>query len=111
MQYPSVLCLKSLPMIGLANALAADGQDRDRKIYVEGLISLSGYEVKTLLDSGIETLHSNSSLVSDPVVVSNPFGGSAHLLVICKGLKLSMLGIKNLNVTFVCSSLQAMVWV
>ena len=55
--------------------------DRNRKIYIKGLISLSDYEVKTLFDSTIETLHFNNSLVSDTIVVSNPFGGSAHLLV------------------------------
>ena len=73
MQYPSVLCLKSLPLIGQANSLAADGQDRDRKIYLEGLISLSGHEAKTLFESVIETLHFNTSLVSDPIVVQTPF--------------------------------------
>ena len=41
------------------------------KISVEGLIFLSGYGVKTLSDSVLDTLHLNTSIVSDSVVDSN----------------------------------------
>ena len=42
------------------------------KISVEGLIFLSGYGVKTLSDSVLDTLHLNTSIVSDSAVDSNP---------------------------------------
>ena len=41
----------------------------------------------------VETLHQNTSLVMDPIVVSNPIGGSAHLSMLCRDLRVSILGI------------------
>ena len=43
--------------------------------------------------SSVETLHLNTNLVMDPIVVSNPVGGSAHLLVNCRDLRMSILGV------------------
>ena len=42
----------------------------------------------------VESLHLNTGMVVDLVVVSNPIGGSAHLSMICRGLKISMLGVE-----------------
>ena len=41
----------------------------------------------------VETLHLNTSLVTNPIVVSNPIGGSAHLSMICRDLRVSILGV------------------
>ena len=78
--------------------------DRGRKISVEGLISLSNHPIRTFFDSGashsfisssvVESLHLITSMVVDPVVVSNNIGGSAHLSMICQGLKIFMLGVE-----------------
>ena len=85
-------------------ALATIAPDRGRKISVEGLISLSNHPIRTLFDSGtsypfissyvVESLHLITIVVVDPIVVSNPIGGSAHLSMICRGLRISILGIE-----------------
>ena len=84
------------------NALAISSPERGRKISVESLVSLSNHPVRTLFDSGashsfisssvVESLHLITSMVVDPVVVSNNIGGSAHLSMIFQGLKISVLG-------------------
>ena len=66
-------------------------------------VFLFDHPVRTLFDSGashsfistslVETLHLNTSLVVDPIVVSNPIGGSAHLSMVCRDLRLSILGV------------------
>ena len=86
------------------HALAINAPDRGRKFFVEGLISLSNHPIRTLYGSGashsfisssvVESLHLITSMVVDPVVVSNPIGGSAHLSMICRGLKISVLGVE-----------------
>ena len=62
------------------------------------------HPVRTLFDSGashsfistslVETLHPDTSLVTDPLVVSNPIGGSAHLSMICRDLRVFILGVE-----------------
>ena len=62
------------------------------------------HPVRTLFDSGtshsfvssslVESLHLDTSLVDDPLVVSNPIGGSTYLSMICLGLKISILSIE-----------------
>ena len=42
----------------------------------------------------VETLHLNTSLVTDPIVVSNPIDGSAHLSIICRDLRVSILSVE-----------------
>ena len=64
-------------------------QERGRAISVESLVFLFDHPVRTLFDSGashsfistslVESLHLNTSLVEDPLVVSNQIGGSAYL--------------------------------
>ena len=78
-------------------------QERGRNISVESLVFLFDHPVCTLFDSGashsfistslVETLHLNTSLVVDPIVVSNPIGGSAHLSMVSRDLRLSILGV------------------
>ena len=78
-------------------------QERGRAISVESLVFLFDHPVRTLFDSGashsfistslVETLHLNTSLVTDPLVVSNPIGGSAHLSMICRDLRVFILGV------------------
>ena len=78
--------------------------DRGRKISVEGLISLSNHPSRTLFNSGashsfissfvVESLHLITSMVVDPIVVSNPIGGSAHLSMICRSLRISVLSVE-----------------
>ena len=74
----------------------APPQERGRNISVESLIYLSDHPVRTLFDSGashsfisialVESLHLDTSIVEDPMVVSNPIGGSAYLSMICLDL-------------------------
>ena len=53
------------------------------------------HPVRTLFDSSaphlfislVESLHLDTSLVDDPVVVSNPIGGSTYLSMICLGFE------------------------
>ena len=81
----------------------ASGQEGGRHISVESLIFLFHHHVRTLFDSGashsfisaslVETLHLNTSLVMDPIVVSNLIGGSAHLSMIFQDLRVFILGI------------------
>ena len=76
------------------HALARNAPDRGRKISMEGLISLFNHPIRTLFDSGashsfisssvVESLQLITSMVVDPVVVSKPIGGSAHLSIICR---------------------------
>ena len=83
-------------------------QDRG-SVSVESLVYISDYPVRTLFDSGashsfissdiVESLHLSTSLVEDPVSVSNPIGGSAHLSMICVDLKISILTIE-----FMCNA-------
>ena len=67
----------------------APPQERGRKVSVESLVYLFDYPVRTLFDYGtshsfistalVESLHLDTSLVEDPLVVSNPIGGSTYL--------------------------------
>lgn len=41
----------------------------------------------------VDTLHLNTSIVSDPFAVSNPIGGTAHLSMIFRGLRISILAL------------------
>ena len=71
---------------------------------MEGLISISDFPIRTLFDSGashsfissslVDCLHLDISLVVDPIVVSNPMGGSALLFMVCRGLKIFILGVE-----------------
>ena len=84
------------------HALAIRAPDRGRKVSMEGLVSLSNHPIRILFDYGashsfisssvVESLHLIISMVVDPVVVSNPIGGSAHLSIIFQGLKICVLG-------------------
>ena len=79
-------------------------QERGRTISVESLVFLFDHPVRTLFDSGtshsfistslVESLHFNTSLVEDPLVVSNPIGGSTDLSMMCLDLKISILSIE-----------------
>ena len=42
----------------------------------------------------VGSLHLSTSLVEDPVSVSNPIGGSAHLSIIYVDLKISILSVE-----------------
>ena len=78
-------------------------QERGRTISVESLVFLFDHPVRTLFDSGashsfistslVETLHLDTSIFTDPLVVSNPIGGSTHLSMDCRDLRLSILGV------------------
>ena len=75
--------------------------DRGRKFTVEGLISIFYFPIRTLFDSGashsfspMDCLHLDISLVVEPTVISNPIGRSAHLSMVCRGLKIFILGIE-----------------
>ena len=67
------------------------------------LFFLFDHPVRTLFDTGashsyistslVETLRLDTSLVVDPIVVSNPISGSAHLSMVCRDLRLSILGV------------------
>ena len=93
------------------HALEASVPDRGRKVFIEGLISLSNHPIRTLFDSGashsfisdsvVESSHLSTSMLSDPVVVSNPIRGKTHLCMICLGLRISVLGIEFECDTFV----------
>ena len=82
-------------------------QDRG-SISVESLVYISNFPVRTLFDSGashsfisdlVESLHLSTSLVENPVSISNLIGGSAHLSAICMDLKISIL-----SVEFMCNA-------
>ena len=90
---------------GQVQAIAAPPlQERGRTIFVESLVFLFDHPVRTLFDSGashsfisaslVELLHLNTSLVEDPLVVSNPIGGSAYLSMMCLDLKISILSVE-----------------
>ena len=82
----------------------ANAPDRGVKVSGEGLISLSSHPIRTLFDSSascsfisssvVESLHLITNMVVDPVVVSNPIGGSAHLSIICRGLRIYVLSVE-----------------
>ena len=86
------------------HALEASGPDRGRKIIVEDLISFFVYHIRTLFDYGVshsfisssllDSLHLNTCIVSGPVVVSIFIGGTTHLSMICRGLRISIFDIK-----------------
>ena len=42
----------------------------------------------------VESLHLSTSMVLDLIVVSNPIGGTTHLSMICRSLRISMLGVE-----------------
>ena len=79
-------------------------QEQGRTISVESLVFLFDHPVRTLFDSGashsfistslVESLDLNTSLLEDPLVVSNPIGGSAHLSMMCLDLKISILSVE-----------------
>ena len=68
------------------------------------MISISDFPIWTLFDSGashsfissshVECLQLDISLVVDPIVVSNPIGGSTHLSMVCRSLKFFILGVE-----------------
>lgn len=68
------------------------------------LISTFDFLIRILFDSGashpfisgslFDCLHSNISLVVDLIVVSNLIWGSAHLSMVCRGLKFFILGVE-----------------
>ena len=78
--------------------------DKGKKVVIEGSIFLFDTSIRVLFDSGashsfiacplVEKLHLDISLLYEPVVVSNPVGGSAHLSMLCKNLKLLILGVE-----------------
>ena len=84
-------------------------QQRGINTSVESVVYLYDHPVRTLFDSGashsfissalVESLHLKTSMVEDPLIVSNPIGGPAHLSMICLGLKISIL-----SVEFQCSA-------
>ena len=86
------------------HALNATPVPNRGSISVESLVYISDFPVLTLFDSGashsfipsdlVESLHLSTSLVYDPMCVSNPIGGSAHLPVVCMDLKISILSIE-----------------
>ena len=39
----------------------------------------------------VESLHPRACIVEDPIIFSNPIGGSAHLSLICKDLRIAIL--------------------
>ena len=94
---------------GQVHALTAPPRERGRNISVESLVYLYDHPVHTLFDSGashsfilsalVESLHLDISMEEDPLVVSNPIGGSAYLSMVCLDLKISFL-----SVEFRCSA-------
>ena len=81
----------------------APPQEQGRNVSVESLVYLFDRPVCTLFDSGashsfistalVETLHLNTSIIQDPLVVSNPIGGSAYLSMICLDLEIYILSV------------------
>ena len=71
---------------------------------MEILISFFDFHIRTLFDSGashpfissslFDFLHSDICLVVDPIVVSNPIGETTYLSMICRGLKVFILGVE-----------------
>ena len=71
---------------------------------MEGSISIFEFPIRALFDSGashsfissslVDRLHLDLSLVVDPIVVSNPIGGSTHLTMVCRGLRLYIMGVE-----------------
>ena len=69
---------------------------------LEGLISISDVPFHALFDTGashsfvssnlVSSLHLKPDIVYDPLVVSNPVGGSANLSMICHGIRFSFNG-------------------
>ena len=70
---------------GQVHALTAPPQERGRNISIESLVYLYDHPIRTLFDSGashsfistalVESLHLDTSIVKDPLVVSIPIGG------------------------------------
>jgi len=89
---------------GKVHTLAISAPDSGRKISVENLISLSNHPIRILFDFGashsfisssmVESLHLITTMVVDPIVVSNPIGVSEHLSMIFWCLKISMSGVE-----------------
>ena len=89
-----------------------------RRVYLMGVgpsklkFGSLDHPVRTLFDSGaphsfiplVESLHLDTSLVDDPVVVSNPIGGSTYLSMICLGLKILILSVEFRGDAFVWAS-------
>ena len=44
--------------------------------------------------SVVESLHLSTSIIKDPIIFSNPVGGSAHLSLVCRDLRISILRIE-----------------
>ena len=42
----------------------------------------------------VESLHLSTSVVEDPIFVSNPVGESTHVFMICLDLRMSMLSVE-----------------
>ena len=97
------------PSRGQVHALVPATQGRNNSVSVESLVYLGDFPIRTLFDSGashsfisasvVDTLHLDTCLVEDPIVFSNPIGGSAHLSLVCLDL-----GISILSVEFRCNA-------
>ena len=78
-------------------------QEKGKSIVLEGLIFISDVPFHALFDTGashsfiscsmVSCLHLEPDLVHDPLVVSNPIGGSTTLSMICRGLRISICGL------------------
>ena len=91
-----------------------------RRVYLMGVgpsklkFGSLDHPVRILFDSGtlhsfilsslVESLHLDTSSVDDPLVVSNPIGGSTYLSMICLGLKISILSVEFRGDAFVWAS-------
>ena len=87
------------------HALTARVPKRGRNVSVESLVFLFNHPVRTLFYSGtshsfisasiVDSLHLSTCIVEDPIIVSNPIGGSAHLSLVCKDLRIAILSIES----------------
>ena len=78
--------------------------NRGRSVSVEGLISIVGSHIRVLFDSGashsfissylVDQLHLDISLIVDPILVSNPVGGSTHLTMIYRDVRINILSVE-----------------
>ena len=81
----------------------APPQEQGRNVSVESLVYLFDHPVRILFDSGashsfisttlVESLHLDTSIIEDPLVVSNPIAGSNYLSMICLDLEISILSV------------------
>ncbi len=86
------------------HALTASVPKRGRNVSVESLVFLFNHPVRTLFDSGashsflsasiVESLHLSTCIAEDPIIVSNPIGGSALSFMICLDLAIYILSVE-----------------